>query len=1022
MEYFSLLFAGTIAGSLGFSVYSAYRAFGGRKNYQSTLLLDKVARAQEQKSVHKGMTKMTNVLSVFPDGTIRTRDGGYIKGYKFQPSESFYANDIDTTRLYDSFALLLTCGLPKDAVIQFRFDNQTDSGNLLNEQNLEMTASMDDTDPVAQLLKKEELNYYFELAAGGNFRTGAFSVWVYIPSAKNGTSRSGLIKTLKALASGDLAAAKESLFSNEKHVVCRYVEEEEKSFEKAARDFRIFEQNFPAKPINAYTFSETCVHLRLSHNPTIGSMPMPPNALDTDWQSYLSRTAIRHDEGEWYLWHGNQPVTVITLFEPPESNAENPSCYTGLMRFLTTNPTLHGRCTVIPEYICFDKDESIAEIKKDIKRMRQTNTRPSGNVEFKDEKVKRAYQEKTQMLNELTSPGKSLTAMRFQIVVRGREVKYREEKKAVLRELEDQARNVIKLINENMQGAQADFEDRVALREIYEKTLVGEISPKPRRREIKEQASSLVCFIPAESDWKGIKETPHNLYVNTSGELIGINLFRNPHTSAPLTLILGTSGSGKSVLAADLITGFLGQVANGRVRACDYGGSLAPLVNLLKGRYFRFSDKDRRTINIWDYDGLERKVLPEDDQIELVVKDTMILLGADERTDNGKDFIAVLEKTVRQVYLEEVPRNAPGRRHEPRLSHLILKLRRYPFESQDEKQIANKIAARLDNYKDNPWVDAPTSDTYRQASRFDVFELSSLEKLPDSLRSCLAFRIGAMVGSNTEIDGIYLPMMNVYDEVHEYVKNEYLIHTLRAAEKTAAHGRKQNKVPVLITHSFDEIAHLSGLRTKIGTIFVGKQDDIGSLKELRKWNDRTEQVVMNIENRKGLAHQFLYVTGQGGKQKMTCIQVYLSGISLWAYTTDPPEDQARKILANALPHWSLEERLVWLARNYKRGLSAAGKTKIDDDLLQALIANEQQNNPQYRNYVRQMKRMNRNITDLPDDIEMEDLFEEVEDKVLNEIDRIKHANFEGLNEIHPDLKHLGFDIPNAVIINVQGEN
>lgn len=1020
MDFFSLGFAATVAGSLGFSAYSAYRAFGGRTLYQSPLLSNR-AELEEHKTVNKGIAKMTNVLSVFPDGTIRTRDGGYIKGYRYQPSESFYGNDIDTMRLYDNFALLLTCGLPKDAVIQFRFDNQTDPGNLLNEQSLEITANLNDTDPTAQLLKQEELNYYFELAAAGNFRTGSFSVWVYLPSAKNGVSRSGLTTTLKALAKGDLVAAKESLFSNEKHVVCRYLEEEEKCFETATRQFRNFEQNFPSKPITPYNFSETCVHLRLSHNPTVTSIPQPPSELDTDWQGYLSRTPIKKGNDDWYLWHGSQPVTVITLFEPPESNAENPSCYTGLMRFLTTNPTLHGRCTVIPEYICFDKDESINEIKKDIKRMRQTNTRPSGNVEFKDEKVKRAYHEKKQMLNELTSPGKSLTAMRFQIVVRGRAIKHRDERKEILRELEDEARNIIKLINENMQGAQADFEDSVALREIYEKTLIGEISPKPRRREIKEQASSLVCFIPAESDWKGLPESPHNLYVNTSGELIGINLLRNPHTSAPLTLILGTSGSGKSVLAADLISGFLGQVANARVRACDYGGSLASLVNLLKGRYFRFSEKDRRTINIWDYDGLERNILPDDEQIELVIKDTMILLGADEQTEHGKDFLAVLEKTVRQVYIEEVPRNAPGRRHEPRLSHLILKLRRYPFESIEEKQTGHKIASRLDNYKDNPWVDAPTDDTYRQFSRFDVFELSSLDKLPESLRACLAFRIGAMVGANSEIDGIYPPMMNVYDEVHEYTKNPHLRHTLRGAEKNAAHGRKQNKVPILITHSFDEIAHLTGLRSKIGTIFVGKQDDITSLKELRKWNDRTEQVVMNIENRKGLAHQFLYVTGQGAKQKMTCIQVYLSGISLWTFTTDPPEDQARKIMANALPHWSLEQRLIWLAQNYERGLSAVGKTKIDDDKLQALVEFEQQHNPQYRNYVKQMKRMDQNILDLPDDIEIEDLFEEVEDSVLDEIDRIKHANFESLNEIHPDLKHLGFDMPNAVIVKVQGD-
>jgi len=965
------------------------------------------------------LLKQTNVLSVFPNGIIRTRDGGYIRGYKFVGSETLFSSDEEVRRLYENFARLIT-SFPKDTVIQFRFDNQPDEGILIEKQLSELTDVAPQCDYVAQALKEEELRYYSSLALEDNFRVGNFTVWIYVPSKKMGKAKGGMDDLLSAILKRDFRAAKESLLDNKKAVVCRLMEDEERCYNQATRLFRSFEQNFPLTA-NHIGFDEVCVVLRLSHNPTSKSIPVPPAQLDADWQTYINRTSLISEKGEWFLWHGNVPVTVLTLFEPPESNHENPSCYAGLMRFLTTNPTLRSRCTIIPEFISFDKDESVTALKKELKRMKETNTQPSGQVEFKDDKTKRIYQEKRQMLQELTSPGKALSNMRFHIVVRGQEVKFKEQRKEILRKLEDDAQNIIKLINENMQGAQCDFEDKVALRSVYEKTLIGEISPTLRRREIKEQALSLSCFIPAEKNWRGIEKNAHNFFVNTSAELIGVNLLRNPYAATPLTLILGSSGSGKSVLAAELISGFLASVPNARVRACDYGGSLAPLINLFQGRYFRFSDKDQRTINIWDYDGLEKQNPPDEEQIELVVKDTLILLGAEERTETGKDFAAVLEKCVRQVYADEVPRNQPGRRHEPRLSHLIRKLRTFPFESKEEIVIAGRMASRLENFENNPWVDAPTHESYRSSSRFDVFELSSLDKLPDGLRSCLAFRIGAKVGTgDEEIEGVHPPTLIVYDEVHEYVHNEYLSHTLRGAEKTTRHGRKKNKVPLLITHSFDDIKDFSGFTSNIGTIFVGKQDDITSLKKLRKWNDTVEQIILGIDNQKGIAHQFLYATGQGDNQKMTTIQVYLSPISLWTFTTDPPEDEARKILQNAFPHWSWEMVLILLARQYPRGLSFEGKTKIDQNWLESLIGNEAALNPDYRHFVNQMHQVGEDFTRLPEEIDEDLLINEAIELVTGEIDKIQRDNFADIG-VGAAGSNLGIDIPGAVIVSVQGE-
>lgn len=77
------------------------------------------------------------------------------------------------------------------------------------------------------------------------------------------------------------------------------------------------------------------------------------------------------------------------------------------------------------------------------------------------------------------------------------------------------------------------------------------------------------------------------------------------------------------------------------------------------------------------------------------------------------------------------------------------------------------MASRLENFEGNAWVDSPTDESFRHVSRFDVYELSSLDKLPESLRACLAFRIGARVGSGDEdINGINPPTLVVFDEVH----------------------------------------------------------------------------------------------------------------------------------------------------------------------------------------------------------------------------------------------------------------
>lgn len=59
------------------------------------------------------------------------------------------------------------------------------------------------------------------------------------------------------------------------------------------------------------------------------------------------------------------------------------------------------------------------------------------------------------------------------------------------------------------------------------------------------------------------------------------------------------------MLLGRLINDVLATKARACIRAVDFGESFGPLVDVLGGRHLRFQPGTDRTINAWDYDGLE---------------------------------------------------------------------------------------------------------------------------------------------------------------------------------------------------------------------------------------------------------------------------------------------------------------------------------------------------------------------------------------------------------------------------------
>ena len=85
----------------------------------------------------------------------------------------------------------------------------------------------------------------------------------------------------------------------------------------------------------------------------------------------------------------------------------------------------------------------------------------------------------------------------------------------------------------------------------------------------------------------------------------------------------------------------------------------------------------------------------------------------------------------------------------------------------------------------------------------------------------------------------------------------------------------------------------------------------------------------------GLHAQFLAVVGSGPDQIVEMLQVDLSPVELWTYTTNPDERNARARVKSRCPTWTTAEIVTWLAAQYPQGL-ANQRLTLDETLLENL--------------------------------------------------------------------------------------
>lgn len=893
----------------------------------------------------RGTPRTSKCLALFK-GAIRRTDASYVRGWVGELLPTMLAEDEIVDDRYDRLAMLHAGEMPEGTIIQYRYSVHPDTGLSIREHRAGAPPPDKVYEP-AVVIHEHSVRHFEELTAGEKYKQVQLSAWARVPTKhSNDNFHNGLQAFFHHLNReirlggwrNILSAFRDSYETTNDGIVRRFEEDEREAYASAERVFRKIERDHAALRLKSLVGKEQLwPALYLGHNESATSVPNIPEDPLIDLRPFLCNDTIKGGDS-WYVLHGNTPVAMITLFTPPEPNA--PACIT---RNIVGHPSLTCRHTIITEFQKLGKTKAKNKLEKREKRIQKSNVSArTGQVKLNEEDA-RKIAELRQVKSDLTSPSKALTRVRFFILVYGKPAATQEALDASVKELDLNCERILEAVRA-MSGADAAREEPEALRALYHSTIVGEMDTQTTEREIEEVASSLVSLIPTERAWGGDGARGHSFMETVNGTLITVNLLQS-EKFPPLGYALGSMGSGKTLALTKFASDFLARVPFASVAGCDHNDGLATFVRVARGRHLRISFDADRTINTWDYPGLEDGIMPDAEQYAVVTAEIMLLARRDEN-----DIIAetVIDTIVREVYKREVAYNRPDRpKHEPRLSHFLNLLDTYQFNEPTFQQMASQLALILSRYRDNIFLDAPTHPDFANSSRLDIYDIDALDKFQPDIRNALSFRIGArLIGSvGRKVNGQRMPLMLLFTEMHKIAEKYPYI--FLALKKGARMGRTNNVITLFDTHSYEDLKPIHDITANAGIKIIGKQmGDVTQLAKELKLSDAATAAVQSITNTAGSHSQFVLCLGSGTDQVVEKVQLNLSSFELWTYTTHPLEMNARARVASLKPHWSDADIVSFLALAYPRGLAFEGLTEIDESLIpsdqaeQAIVAQE----------------------------------------------------------------------------------
>lgn len=928
---------------IAFRLLPRLRQTAGRNFEKSVSPVINAPAVSDRTKLRHGQGRLRKSEIIGFDGALlRYADGSYGCAYRITLANTIYQPEEFTENRVDEIASLLNFDKPAGTVIQIRFASLPDGGTVL--KNHLRSRNEGESHPHAALLHATNLKIYEDALENELLKEQSATVWIrvsaqdshdhqpflqFLPSVFKEIERNGFFQFVAV----PVLKSKNAFSQN---FVRRERSREEKCKREAEKVFRAFEENFP-KELRLETLGrqETFETLFVSQRRDNTAAPILPEKVRcVDIRRYLTAGNIKADETD-FVMHEQSLASVVSLKTPPQNFVTADT-----MRYLTCRGDLNFPHTIVLDFVALDVEASKKELKKKIKRIEG-----SGNTFFglkplgEDAKVVR--EELTELLRQVEKGREKICKARINFIVFGGRAKTRAELKEKTENLSERCEQMMSAVRK-IPGADAVREEPARQRAIYPRLLAGELSPKETGQEFGEAASSLAAFVPTESAWRG-SPRPHSLFLTPDGQMFGLDLFDRNLIKSPTVIVTAASGEGKSVLGMRIITDILATKGRVKVRAIDYKNSLKPMCKLFGGRHINFAEAEPKPLNIWNYPGIEIGTPASKRQNTFVLTD---LLNLSKTPKDDTITYSIAKLIVTEVYKISQTRNGGGRpKFQPTLSHFLDLLGSYSW-NETEKVKASELFLKLNIYRSDVWLDAPTHADFDSDSPFDVYELTSLSVLDEPVRESMGYRIAASIMQEIGEEnsrGQITPFLFVCDEMKEISK--HFPPVLDLIGNTSLTGRKEGVVTLLMGQAYE---HFSGtedqpnpigidLVKNSGVKIIGKQ--IGNFDRLVRdceLPSETQSAIRSIRNPYGIYTQWVMVIGSGDDKIVEMATVSQSPLERWNSTTDANERNARAIAERLMPNQPFAYVLAWLASRYPLGLTAAGLTEINTEHLEEL--------------------------------------------------------------------------------------
>ena len=306
--------------------------------------------------------------------------------------------------------------------------------------------------------------------------------------------------------------------------------------------------------------------------------------------------------------------------------------------------------------------------------------------------------------------------------------------------------------------------------------------------------TNVTHMVPVLAEFKGMGArereeaiTPLVLMTGRLGQLTPFDLFAtNGNFNA---IVVGTSGSGKSALTNDLITGNLG--TGGKTYVIDVGGSYRKLCSLLSGQWIEFTENLDLVINPFDL-------------VEDIKEDMGFILPILVQRASPNEGLSDYLKSVLQSHVIHVIERARAEKRLPTLTDLVASLRSgapdptMAIDVPDARLL--DLAVQLEPYaKDGTYGryfhGASTIDFFKNFIVLELEGLKSRKDLQSVILLCLIFRITKDLSGGD----LQTRKMVVIDEAWDLLSHRYAAGFIENGYRRA---RKQNASFITITQSF----------------------------------------------------------------------------------------------------------------------------------------------------------------------------------------------------------------------------